>query len=109
MEVNLEQWIVIVGTLTPFLTAVAAKKGTPDWFKGVLSIAAALAAGFINQYFAAGSFDFTTAFADASAVWGTHLLTWLGISSAAVAVVHEKTKEVGIPLPEAVDSFFSEA
>jgi len=109
MEVHLEQWIVIVGAISPFLTAVAARGGTPNWFKGLISIAVATAAGLINQSFAAGSFDLTTALTDASAVWGTHLLTWLGISSAAVAVVHEKTKTAGIPLPDAVESFFNKA
>ncbi len=109
MEIQLEQWIVIVGVLSPFVTALAAKSGTPDWFKGVLSICTAVVAGVVNQLLTDGSFDLTNALTDASAVWSTHLLTWLGISSAAVAAVHEKTKDAGVALPAAVSSFFNKA
>lgn len=100
MEVDLTAWVVVVGALTPFLTAIAAKLDSPDWWKGVLSLSWAVIAGVVSGFVDAPStFELSTALADGAAVWGTHLLTWLGISSFAVAKLNESTATLGIRNP----------
>ena len=100
-SINIEPWVVIVGALTPFLTAVAAKLNTPDWWKGLLSITWAAIAGIVGGFVDAPSgFDWSLAWADGAGVWSTHLLTWLGISAAAVDKLHVATAQIGLGKPE---------
>lgn len=100
-SINIEPWVVLVGVLTPFLTAVAAKLNTPDWWKGLLSITWAAIAGVIGGFVDSPSgFDWDVAWADAAAVWSTHLLTWLGLTRDAARKVHEATADLGFNAPK---------
>lgn len=100
LSINLQDWVILIGAVTPFLTAIAAKLNTPDWWKGLLSITWAVVAGVVNQWFSSkGGFDWTTALSDGASIWLVHLMTWLGVSRDAARKLHEATAHSGIGPP----------
>jgi hypothetical protein len=100
LSINLQDWVVLLGTVTPFLTAIAAKLNTPDWWKGLLSITWAVAAGVVNQWFdSSGGFDLGMVADNAFSIWLVHLLSWLGVSRDAARKVHEATSNLGVAPP----------
>lgn len=78
--------IALIGVITPFITAVVTRVHTPDWKKGVISITLASIVGLIGGMIDASGtgFDWRMALNDGIAVWGTHLLTYFGITATMV-------------------------
>lgn len=77
--------IALIGIITPFITAICSKVRTSDWQKGIISITQASIVGILGAAFTSKSgFDWTVALNDGIAVWGTHLLTYFGITSTMV-------------------------
>ena len=99
--IDITPWVAIVGALTPFLTAIAAKLNTPDWWKGLLSFSWAAIAGVISGFVdnPSDAFEWGEAVSDGAGVWATHLLTWLGLTSEAVRRLHESTSSIGLKNP----------
>jgi len=77
--------IALIGLITPFLTAILTRVHTPDWKKGILSITQASIIGMAAAAFSAGpGFNWTVALNDGIAVWGTHLLSYFGVTATMV-------------------------
>lgn len=93
--------LLLVGAISPFITAIAAKVNTPNWWKGVISITTSALTGVFQGFWAAGAdFDVDSAVGTAVAVWATHLLTYFGISEDAVQRLHRATSNIGLPSPK---------
>jgi hypothetical protein len=97
--------VMLLGAITPFITAVAARLRTPDWFKGLISITLAAAVGIVSAILDApegSTIEWQTAIENGGGVWAVHLMTYFGITSDMVKKLHDTTKTVGISLPAKV-------
>jgi len=91
--------LFLIGALLPFVTALVTKFKTPDWQKGLVSMIGACLAGTAISALSDGTITWETWAQDSVTIWLTHLATWLGVSSQAVAKLNQATGRYGIRLP----------
>lgn len=101
-------FIVLLGALTPFLTAIVTKLQDPDWFKGLVSLTASVALGLVGSLESSGEIVLSDVITNGLSVWGLHLMTYFGISKEAVSKVAKVSQRFGpLTLRRSRESSFS--
>ena len=80
-------YLVLLGLVTPFLTAVLTKLRDPDWFKGLVSLAGAAAVGLFVEMQQVGldAVELRGVIESAVAAFGVHLMSYFGVTKDMVA------------------------
>ena len=96
MEFAINELAILVGMVTPFITAVTTKVNEKDWFKGLVSMTLALAGGAAIAATESGGVELASTLENGVTVWAFHLMSYFGISKDAVADVAAKTRSFGL-------------
>lgn len=96
MEFNIDtsmNFLVFLGALTPFLTAVLTRLRDPEWFKGVVSLTVAAVAGAFAAIQDSGldAVSVQEIVQHGFAVWLVHLMTYFGLTKDAVTKLAKST------------------
>ena len=95
----LDEATVIIGLLTPFVTALVAAASTRvreanDWVRGTVSVLAAAAAGVVISASQSAGLEAAEATDQATGILAVHLTTWLMVTQTAVGRFLETARGV---------------
>ena len=83
MELELQESVgivVLLGALTPFLTAILTRLRDPDWFKGLVSLTSAVVIGAVASAVESDGLALEETLQNAGAVWIVHLMSYFGLT-----------------------------
>jgi len=83
--------LVLLGAITPFVTAVLTKMRDPEWKKGLVSMILVAATGIWAEAQSGDVFSTVEAVQAGAVAWLIHLGTYFGITSEMVARLHKAT------------------
>lgn len=83
--------LVLLGALTPMLTAILTRLRDPDWFKGLVSMTAVVGVGVLSSFENSGEFTLSEVLQSGAAAWGVHLATYFGVTKDMVTNLSKAT------------------
>ena len=93
--------LLILGTVTPFVTAVLTKLRDPDWWKGLVSLTSAAAIGLFAEIQNVGldAVEAADVVRNGLLVWGVHLMAYFGVTKDMVSKFAQLPSVVKMALP----------